>query len=572
MTITSPFVEQPSRARLLGRPTLGGLAGGLLFWWVAATPTLIPRDWYIQAAISGVSLAVGYLIGTLIGRIGGSLLGRRCRTPGAGARRRTLIGLSVAWLVGVVSSAFLWIRWQNEQRLLMGIETVGWADALAMVAASLVIGATLVVIGRTLVMAVAAVDRFSHRHAPAGLAGVVTVLITVTFVIAVGVVVVRVGTDRLMANYEARDEGTEAGIEVPDSASVSGSSESLVAWDTLGLHGRRFVATATTAEQLAAFHGAEAELAEPVRVYVGLKSADSTRERAELAVRELERAGGFDRQVLAVWVPTGSGWVVQEAADALELLYRGDTAIVAMQYSFLPSLFTFVLEPELADEAGKELFAAVRTRWSQLPPDRRPTLVLFGMSLGTTAVETPFVGSDAGSSVANLVAQTDGALLVGAAYRNIILSQLTRERDPGSPVWQPVFDQGRSVRFLNRDPNQPSPGPDWPSPRFVYLQHPSDPVTYWSVAALWWPPEWMDRPRGFDVPDEAMWFPVVSAVQAVADVILMAPPGFGHRYSIGDYVNGWAQMVPPVGWTDADTDHLTQFLESRDYPPQPWAE
>ncbi len=66
--------------------------------------------------------------------------------------------------------------------------------------------------------------------------------------------------------------------------------------------GRDFVATAATAEDLATFHEADATLEEPVRVYAGLHSADTVAERAKLAVRELERAGGFDRKVLVVWV------------------------------------------------------------------------------------------------------------------------------------------------------------------------------------------------------------------------------------------------------------------------------
>jgi hypothetical protein len=53
-----------------------------------------------------------------------------------------------------------------------------------------------------------------------------------------------------------------------------------------------------------------------------------------------------------------------------------------------------------------------------------------------------------------MVAQTDGALIAGSEQSNPIHSQLTRERDRGSPFWQPIFDGGRSVRFLNRDPFQ----------------------------------------------------------------------------------------------------------------------
>src|SRR5690606_3702111 len=185
----------------------------------------------------------------------------------------------------------------------------------------------------------------------------------------------------------------------PDSPALSGSDASFVAWDTLGLQGRDFVASATTAQELARFHGPQAAVSEPVRAYVGVRSAASIEERARLAVRELERAGGFERQILVVWVPTGSGWMIPEAAAALELLHRGDTAIVAIQYSFLPSVIGVFLDPGLANEAGRALFHAVHTRWSELPSDRRPKLMLFGKSLGTAGVEAPFAGSNASESV-----------------------------------------------------------------------------------------------------------------------------------------------------------------------------
>jgi uncharacterized membrane protein len=411
---------------------------------------------------------------------------------------------------------------------------------------------------------VAASNRFIQSQLPAIVSVPVTALLIVLLAIVfAGGVAVRALTTAANSIYARANEQTTEGIRSPDSSSVSGSSASFVAWDTLGRTGRDFVATATTRPELEIFHGADAKITDPVRVYVGVGSADSIAERAQLAVRELERAGGFNRKVLVVWVPTGTGWMVPKAAAALEELHRGDTAIVAIQYSFLPSQVSFFLDAGLAKEAGTTLFNAVRARWSELPPDRRPKLVLFGKSLGAAGVEAPFVGMDASSSVASMVARTDGVLIAGAPQSNPILSQLTRERDPRSPVWQPVFDGGRSVRFLNRDPHQSPLDSEWSAPRIAYLQHPADPVPLWSVKALWWPPEWMHQPRGFDVPDDLRWFPIVSGVQALADFFdqLGPPPGFGHDYST-DYVRGWAWVVPPEGWTDVDTERLKQFIDS----------
>lgn len=554
----------------LWRPTLSGLALGLLFWLAAVTPTLIPRTWPVQAGISGVSLAVGYGLGTLAGRVIQSLLDRQGRSLGPVVRQRVLVALGIAWPVGVLIGTFLWVDWQNAQRSLMGMPPVGWGDALQMAATSLVIAAVIVILGRGVGRAVAALHRAGQRVVPVSFALTWTVLMLLAVVVVLGGVASRAAT--VVANYVYApvNEQTNPGTQMPGSATVSGSSDSFAAWDTLGRMGRDFVASATAEQQMEICRANGTVPTEPVRVYVGVQSAESVEDRVALAVRELERTGGFDRSVLAVWVPTGSGWMIQEASSALEQLHCGDTAIVAIQYSFLPSILAVFLDAGLANEAGDALFNAVHARWSELPPDQRPRLVLFGKSLGTAGVEEPFVEEGASASVADFVSRADGALIVGAKYSNPILTQVTRDRDAGSPVWQPVFDQGRVVRFFNRGPDQEPPASEWSFPRLVYLQHPSDPVTFWSVDALWRPPEWMDRPRGHDVPEAARWFPIVSGIQAVGDMLLQldVPPGFGHDYAT-DYVNGWAQVLPPEGWTDADTERLEQLLTTGEGESEP---
>lgn len=551
------------RRSLFRAPTLSGSSLALLFWWHALTPTLIPRSWELQVAIGAVCLAIGYGIGTFAGWCGQRLFPSALASHRDVIRRRSRFVLRAASILALLFCAPLWVYWQNAQRTFMGMTSVAWSDGVLIATLSPVAGALLVLVGRSVARAFGAIHRFIRRYASAAVTAP-SVLLVAILAIALGR---EVGLHALtvVANalFASANEETTAGIVAPDSASVSGSGSSLVAWDTLGRKGRDFVATATTERQLSMFHGADAELAEPVRVYVGVRSADSLEEQAKLAVLELERAGGFERKVLAVWVPTGTGWIVPKAAMALELLYRGDTAIVALQYSYLPSLLAVFVHAERASEAGCALFDAVHARWSALPLERRPKLLVFGKSLGATGVEAPFIGVDAASSVANIVARTDGALIVGAARSNTIHLQLTRERDSGSPIWAPVFDGGRSVRFLTRDPNQPALRTEWSTPRIVYLQHGSDPVAFWSFEALWWPPEWMARPRAFDVPGELRWFPIVSSVQSIGDFLdqLGPPAGFGHDYA-NSYVKGWASVVPPEGWSPLDTERLERFVDN----------
>jgi uncharacterized membrane protein len=191
---------------------------GLVFWWQALTPTFIPRPWTVRAAISGCCLAIGYGIGTLIGRGVQRHLDRCARSPGPAARRRIWVGLGIVWVVSVLVGGALWARWQNEQRDFMGMELVGWRDA--------VLGALLVGLGHLVASGAGAFNRFAGRHLPVVLAAPATILLLVV----VGIVAFRVAIGLAESNYSSVNDTTDEGVVPPDSPSVSGSSESLVAW------------------------------------------------------------------------------------------------------------------------------------------------------------------------------------------------------------------------------------------------------------------------------------------------------------------------------------------------------
>ena len=281
-----------------------------------------------------------------------------------------------------------------------------------------------------------------------------------------------------------------------------------------------------------------------------------------LAVEELDRTGAFDRPVLIVATTTGTGWVDPDAAEAIEHLWSGNTALVAQQYSFLPSWISFLVDKDKAAEAGVALNNAVYERWSELPEDARPKLIVFGESLGSYGAEAAFAGDTAEESIENLVERTDGALFTGPTEANAIYRQLLASRDAGSPVWRPVVDGGDgNVQFINRYEDLDPPIEPWPEPHVLYVHHPSDPVGTWSWQTIWSDPEWTERPRGYDVPSVGRWFPIITWVQEIADLSagFSAPAGYGHDYSL-DFAAGFVAVVPPDGWTDADTERLQQYL------------
>ncbi len=550
--------------RLLLRPNLGGLVVGLLFWWRSLSPLLLPRSWIVQAMVGSLSLAVGYMLGTLIGYWVHSLLERLHRQPGPTLRRRVWIGFAAVSAAVVVVGSVMWPRWQNDHRKILTMGPTSSSGAVPMLLLTVFLTLVLAFGGRFVWAGVRWIDRRLSRYIPRSAAIAITAIVVV---VAAQYIVIDVAGNGVhnWANsaFGVIEEDTIEGLDPPTSETVSGSPDSLVPWNLLGRQGRNFVTEATPADELQAFVGPDAAVVEPIRVYVGLRSADSAEERAAIAVRELERTGGFDRKVLAVWTVTGTGWVDPDAAVVLEQMYGGDTAIVSMQYSFLPSWISTLVDGPAAQEAGAELFDAVHERWAQLPESSRPKLVVFGLSLGSYGGEAAFAGNGARNSVANLVNRTDGALFVGPTNGNEVWSKITAARDSGSPEWQPVFDDGQDVRFANAPSELTDAATaDWGPPRILYLQHPTDPVTFWSMDTMWSSPDWIDDPTGAGVAEQASWFPFVTFAQLVADLSagFGAEPGFGHDYTNG-YVAAWAAVLPPEGWTDQETSRLETFLD-----------
>jgi uncharacterized membrane protein len=344
---------------------------------------------------------------------------------------------------------------------------------------------------------------------------------------------------------------TSPGLVAPDSPLRSGGPGSAAPWRTLGKQGRDFVATAPSWGQLTQFAGRTAQ--EPIRLYAGLDSADSVEARAALVVREMERTGAFDRAAIAVITPTGTGWVDSDVTDSLEYMYAGDTALVSMQYSYLPSVLSFMVDQSKVSDAARTLIGAVHAKWATLPAATRPKLLLFGESLGSYGTEHAY------ADVRGLTDGADGVLLVGPPFANPIRRDLVEARDAGSPIWDPVYP-GYPIEFT-QDPVDLRTRTG-SSPKVVYLQNSSDPIVWWSPELMMQRPGWLDDPRGPDVSPDMHWYPVVTFWQTAVDQVFATgvPAGHGHVYGSG-VADGWAALAAPPGWTVDDTVRLRALLD-----------
>jgi uncharacterized membrane protein len=355
--------------------------------------------------------------------------------------------------------------------------------------------------------------------------------------------------------FEATNLESPDGVRRPSSSLRSGSPRSLVPWDSLGQLGQRFVSGGPTRGELN--EAAPGAAVAPIRVYVGLDSAEDAQARTDLAMAELRRTGAFDREALVVVTTTGRGWVNSVAAASIELVYGGDTAIVATQYSYLPSWLSFLLDRERSEEAGRLLVDAVAAEVDARPEDDRPRLLVYGESLGSQGSEAAF------SSLADIRAHTDGVLWVGPPHANRLWRSLVERRDPGTSEVAPVYASGLVVRFADSVVDLQRPDTPWLDPRVLYLQNASDPIVWWNWDLLFDRPDWLVENPGADVHPAMSWYPIVTFWQVSADLMHAkeVPDGHGHNY--GDLIlDGWVAVAAPEGWTTRDTERVRRVLDA----------
>jgi uncharacterized membrane protein len=541
-----------------------GVAFGALFFCLSLTPSLLPRDWVFQGLIGGVNAAFGYGLGVLIGRTIYRVVLRNARwwpppAPVLFWMKAAIVAIApTACVLMLIPAA----SWQRQVSALMGIQGPTTPGYLRTLIVAVAVGALLVSTVRVLIDAVKLLARVLirrwHLHDEVALF-IGTAIVVALLITLINGVMVRGFFAAASAVFQPQDSATPAGLSQPLLPEKSGSPASLAPWDSLGYQGRNFVATGPHAAELARLNGKPAK--EPVRVYAGLHTAPDDRGRLDVLLGELERTGAFTRKLLVIAPTTGTGWIDPVAASSLEMMYNGDTAIVGLQYSYLPSWISFLADRQKSMDSGRMLIDAVHQRWQQVPPDHRPKLVLYGESLGSMAGQAAF-----GWLPDIRQMGFDAVLWVGPPQASPLWHALIVRRDPHTMAVQPRYDNGRTVRFS--EANVPADisvlaGPPWVGTRVLFLQHPSDPVVWWSPDLLFNKPEWLIEPRGQDRTALMHWYPVVTFWQVSADLTNAedVPGGHGHDYS-NDILDGWVAVVPPDGWTAADTERIRVALKA----------
>ncbi|HWX26730.1 MAG TPA: alpha/beta-hydrolase family protein [Steroidobacteraceae bacterium] len=532
----------------------GGIVLGALFFAASLTPTLIPRNYLTQGVLAGTCFAIGYAIG-----IFWRWLWHYLELPEPSERLRSTTNALVAITSLVVVIAFLWrdAEWQDSIRAAMSLPPLETAHPLKVSAIAFITFMVLLVLARLFGLVTRFLSSRIRLFIPRKVANVIGVLVAgLLFWSIANNLLVRTAFRALDSSFREFDALLEPERSQPTAPEKTGSGVSLVKWDELGRAGREFVASAPTAEQISAFTGKPAQ--DPVRVYVGLRGAGTPRARAELALEELKRQHGFERSILIIITPTGTGWIDPAAMDSVEYLHHGDVASVAMQYSYLNSPLSLLFQPDYGAAAAQALFAEIYGYWTTLPKDKRPSLYLHGLSLGAMNSER---SAELFETIGDPIA---GALWSGAPFESRIWRSLTANRNKGSPAWLPEFRDGRFVRFMNQNgATIPAEAP-WGPMRVVYLQYASDPIVLFSYRDAYTPPAWLKPPRGPDVSSDLQWYPIVTMLQIALDmaVATSTPMGYGHVYAPEHYVEAWLAVTDVQHWSPEALARLKDHLGS----------
>ncbi|MEM8581868.1 MAG: alpha/beta-hydrolase N-terminal domain-containing protein, partial [Pseudomonadota bacterium] len=295
---------------------------GLLFFALSLTPSLIPRDPIVQGILGGVVTAVGYLVSTVFGLLWWAADMPRLNGRAALVGKTVFSACVVAVLVWTMTSS---LEWQNELREKMEMEPAETQHIFLITGVAALTFFLAYILGSLVAALFRWVRSKFYRIMPvrrANVLGVVTVVLVLFVATRDGIF------DRLVVSldesYEAAQKLFDVAPPLPPKPSQAGSAASLIDWATMGQPGRDFVLNGPDAGAISKFTGRPA--LDPIRVYVGRANGETPTERAQLALAELKRLGAFEREVLIVTSPTGTGWMDPGSHDPVEYMHDGDIA------------------------------------------------------------------------------------------------------------------------------------------------------------------------------------------------------------------------------------------------------
>ncbi len=353
-----------------------------------------------------------------------------------------------------------------------------------------------------------------------------------------------------------------AHLDPPTIKEVTGCTESGADWRSMSREGRRWLTMALTPDKISKIMGGEAK--QPIRAYASLESGDDDFARAAYLLSELERTNAYDRSILALFSPTGSGYINYVATETLEYLTNGDCASMGIEYSVLPSSMSLTAVP-LGSRQTRLVIDGVIEKLLSLPVEKRPKFVMFGESLGAQVSQDVFTdqGVDGPKS-----AGIEAGIWIGTPNATKWRRQLWGDR---SVFEEPSIGPDRAylpratAEWLNK------PIAEQRNVQYLLLQNGDDPVPKFGSELFWQEPPWlyMHRERPPGSPKGTRWVPFVTGLQTFIDLInaLSPTPGIfmegGHDYRL--VIPSAIKAVYGLDCSDEQGAVIAQALREREF-------
>ena len=358
---------------------------------------------------------------------------------------------------------------------------------------------------------------------------------------------------------------------------VSGGPGSVVAWELLGREGRRHALTPVRPNTITNRPAGVPDLsietvmgepakATPIQVYISLDSAGTMEERVDLALAEMERTGAFDRSLIMLVSPTGTGYVNYVAVAAAQYLTLGDMASVTMQYSKRPSPLSLGKVKD-AREQNRLLWLRILERLNERSDKPRPRVVVFGESLGAHTSQDVFLHW---GTVGPGAMGINRGLWIGTPYGSGWMHEITGPH-------RPDVDKNTVAVVNDFDQFQDLGGDRRSKVRYVLVSHDNDGVTKFGADLLTTAPSWLgpDRaamqqaapgasPRG--IPATMRWRPITTFFQSVVDMKNAQIPGAYSAWA-HDYRPDLARFIRDVFDLSASDEQMAAIenaLEQRE--------
>lgn len=259
---------------------------------------------------------------------------------------------------------------------------------------------------------------------------------------------------------------------------------------------------------------------QPIHVFAGLNHGTGP-ERVDIAMKELERTGAFDRKNLLVAVAHGSGKLNPLVPETWNQLTKGDSALVSVQYSKGSSVTNWK-DADKGEEVYRDLVTRIRDRIQELHPEGGgPNVFMQGNSLGAAVGYRLLNNTPGGNPLDEL------------GIKNAIFTGV-----PGNSSMDfSRFGPGGVASLRGLEELEALTPQQKETARVLTMSHVDDPVSLISLNGF------VKKPENHD--DSKRWLPVVSMLGNIGQSIktLKTPDGESFRKANHDYREEFPEMM-----------------------------